>query len=57
MMAWGKNNYDGTEGGQCLEAVARFGTVRVRCSKAAGGPTLSVSSQGRTVFIKFAAQN
>lgn len=56
-LAWVKSSYSGAEGGQCVEVAARSGLVHVRDSKDRTRLALSVSSQGWTAFIPFAAQN
>ncbi|MFF2328099.1 MULTISPECIES: DUF397 domain-containing protein [unclassified Streptomyces] len=52
---WFKSSYSGAEGGQCLEVAARPGVVHVRDSKDRTGPVLSLTAQGWSAFVEFAA--
>ncbi|MFD9812709.1 DUF397 domain-containing protein [Streptomyces sp. NPDC059080] len=54
-LAWFKSSYSGTEGGQCVEVAAGTGTVRIRDSKAAAGPVITVSREAWTGFVGLAA--
>ena len=52
---WLKSSYSGGEGGNCLEWApenARIGSVPVRDSKDADGPTLTFSAPAFEAFIR-----
>ncbi|MFD7296946.1 DUF397 domain-containing protein [Streptomyces sp. NPDC059897] len=56
-LEWRKSSYSGAEGGESLE-VARASAIHVRDSKNAdpnSGPTLAISADSWTTFVKFAA--
>ncbi|WP_250399309.1 DUF397 domain-containing protein [Streptomyces cellostaticus] len=54
-LAWFKSSYSGTEGGQCVEVAPRTTVVHVRDSKAAAGPTLTVSREAWAGFVGLAS--
>jgi hypothetical protein len=56
-LVWFKSSYSGTEGGQCVEVAAGTTTVRVRDSKAATGPVLTVSRQAWAGFVGLASSD
>jgi hypothetical protein len=51
---WFKSSYSGSDGGDCVEVAATPGTVHVRDSKDAYGPTLRFSSSEWATFVSFA---
>ncbi|MEV7398893.1 DUF397 domain-containing protein [Streptomyces sp. NPDC091267] len=48
---WFKSSYSTGSGGECVEVAARTGAVYVRDSKAASGPSLTVSPEAWIGFI------
>ncbi|MEU1516877.1 DUF397 domain-containing protein [Streptomyces sp. NPDC005811] len=53
-LAWFKSSYSGAEGGECLEAAARPGTIHVRDSKAPTRAQLAFGALEWTSFVRFA---
>lgn len=53
---WFKSSHSSGSGGECVEVAACPGTVRVRDSKDAAGPVLSLSLKGWAAFVMFAAR-
>lgn len=56
-LTWFKSSYSGDSGGDCLE-VAHAAAIHVRDSKNVdpnSGPTLAISADSWTTFVKFAA--
>ncbi|MFD8913439.1 DUF397 domain-containing protein [Streptomyces sp. NPDC059575] len=51
---WFKSSHSGTEGGQCVEVAHGTTAVRIRDSKTATGPVLTVSPSTWTEFISLA---
>ncbi|MFD8913438.1 DUF397 domain-containing protein [Streptomyces sp. NPDC059575] len=49
--AWFKSSRSGAEGGQCVEVKRTTAVVRIRDSKTAAGPVLTVSPSAWTEFI------
>lgn len=54
-LAWFKSSHSGAEGGDCIEVAAEPGTVHVRDSKDTAGPSLTLSPEGWSAFVQFAA--
>ncbi|RSN48680.1 DUF397 domain-containing protein [Streptomyces sp. WAC 04229] len=52
---WFKSSYSGTEGGQCVEVATSTAGVRVRDSKAATGPVVTVSPEAWVGFVGLAS--
>ncbi|MBQ0824994.1 DUF397 domain-containing protein [Streptomyces tagetis] len=48
---WFKSSRSGTEGGECVEVAAATAVVRVRDSKAVGGPVVAVSRSAWAGFL------
>ncbi|KOT93250.1 hypothetical protein ADK70_14140 [Streptomyces rimosus subsp. pseudoverticillatus] len=53
--AWIKSSYSDLEGDACVEVAIHRCAIRVRDSKDATGPQLTVSSRAWAAFIPFAA--
>jgi hypothetical protein len=51
---WVKSSYSGTNGGDCVEVAAGPRVVRVRDSKAPGGPVLAFPRAQWTAFTAYA---
>ncbi|WP_033027672.1 DUF397 domain-containing protein [Streptomyces rimosus] len=54
-VVWRKSSYSGSDADTCVEIAVCPGAVRVRDSKDATGPQLTVSSRAWAAFIPFAA--
>ncbi|WP_328560153.1 DUF397 domain-containing protein [Streptomyces coelicoflavus] len=54
-LAWFKSSHSGTEGGECVEVATGTAVVRVRDSKAAAGPVVTVSPDAWAGFVGLAA--
>ncbi|MFD4141488.1 DUF397 domain-containing protein [Streptomyces sp. NPDC058572] len=52
---WFKSSYSSGGGGECVEVATTPATVRIRDSKAADGPVLTVSPHTWTGFLGLAA--
>ncbi|WP_406478439.1 DUF397 domain-containing protein [Streptomyces sp. NBC_01615] len=53
-LAWFKSSYSGAEGGECLEAAAKPGTVHVRDSKDPARAQLTFRRSEWAAFVDFA---
>ncbi|MEV5371427.1 DUF397 domain-containing protein [Streptomyces albogriseolus] len=49
---WFKSSYSSGEGGECVEVCLAPDAVRVRDSKRATGPVLSVDANAWSAFVK-----
>ncbi|MDQ0846055.1 DUF397 domain-containing protein [Streptomyces sp. V1I6] len=56
-LIWRKSSYSGAEGGECVEVAACPGSIHVRDSKVAAGPTLRVAAEGWAAFVHFATRD
>jgi hypothetical protein len=52
---WLKSSYSTNDGPDCVEVAADGGEVRVRDSKAPGGPQLALSAHAWAGFVRYAA--
>jgi len=55
-LTWFKSSYSGSGGGNCVEVATPPGTVHVRDSKDAQGPTLTFSATGWAAFVSYTKQ-
>jgi hypothetical protein len=55
-MTWVKSSYSSGAGGECVEIAETLTTIRIRDSKRAHGPVLSVGSEQWAVFVRMAAR-
>ncbi|MDX2850921.1 DUF397 domain-containing protein [Streptomyces sp. PA03-3a] len=53
--AWFKSSHSGTQGDDCVEVAITAESVRVRDSKDASGPCLTVSREEWARFVRFVA--
>ncbi|MDI3418692.1 DUF397 domain-containing protein [Streptomyces luteolus] len=55
-LTWRKSSYSGAEGGECVEVATTVGTVHIRDSKRALGPTLTVGRDAWAEFVTLATE-
>ncbi|WP_217567532.1 DUF397 domain-containing protein [Streptomyces sp. GbtcB7] len=51
-LAWFKSSYSTNEGGECLEIATAPTTIHIRDSKNLTGPTLAVTPNTWTAFLR-----
>lgn len=54
-LEWFKSSYSGAEGGECVEVAAAATHVRIRDSKRADGPVLTVGARAWSGFVGLVA--
>ena len=55
--AWFKSSYSGTEGDNCIEVAVSADAVRVRDSKDADGPHLTVDRRAWSEFVGYVKES
>lgn len=56
-LVWMKSSYSGGNGGECVEVAGCASAVRVRDSKVADGPWLTVGRAGWGAFVREVASS
>ncbi|MGW3565481.1 DUF397 domain-containing protein [Streptomyces sp. NPDC000941] len=55
-LAWFKSSYSGSQGDDCVEIAITKETIHVRDSKDVTRPSFTVTRDGWTQFVRFAAR-